>query len=157
MPSIEVACIGLDQPLEPPNTTFAVVFEPGLKSHRSPSPRFQSDFDSLSGSLYHLGSPEFEGTSGGPFFAYDVLSQPSRHTEQPRFLEFAPEHVESARILISWLLDASPVGRILFTSDWQFGPSWAKRSRPLSVSEFWRLHDTQELLLNTAYPIERAA
>jgi hypothetical protein len=157
MPSIEIACIGLDTLLEPPTTSFALIFEAGLKSHRSPDPRFQRDFDELSGSLYHLGNPQFAGTNTGAFLAYDVLSEASRHAEPTSFLEFAPEHRDSARKLLSWLLQISPEGRLLFTSDWQFGPEGSHRFPPTSLAEFWRLHNAHELQLNSAYPIERAA
>jgi hypothetical protein len=156
MPSIEIACLGLTTPLSPPATSFAVICEAGLKSHRSPEPRFQRDFDGLSGSLYHLGSPQFAGTVSGPFFAYDVLSEASRHAEPPSFLEFAPEHVASAQALVAWLFDVSPEGRLLFTTDWQFGPKGARRFGALEPDEFWRLHSRRELLLNAAYPIARA-
>ena len=156
MPSIEIACLGLTIPLPPPATSFAVVYEAGLKSHRSPKPRFQRDFDGLSGSLYHLGNPEFAGTTSGPFLGYVVLSEPSRQAEPPSFLAFAPEHLASAQALVAWLLDSSPEGRLLFTSDWQFGPEGSRRFSALTLSEFWRRHSRRELLLNAAYPIARA-
>ena len=155
MPSIEIACIGLESPLVPPATSFALVYEAGLKSHRSPKPRFQREFDRLSGSLYHLGSPQFAGTTEGAFLAWDVLSVASRHANPPSFLEFAAEHLESARELLSWLLRVSPVGRLLFTSDWQFGPPGARRFSLTGPTEFWRLHDERALRLNAAYSVER--
>jgi len=156
MPSIEIACIGLETPIEPPPTSFAVVYEAGLKSHRSPEPRFQRDFNEMSGSLYHLGSPQFTGTNTGCFIAYDVLSDDSRNAEPASFLEFAPEHVPSAQELLVWLLDASPKGELLFTSDWQFGPDWSRRSGPVSIADFWRQHGSHEILLNSSYPIMRS-
>src|SRR4051812_37755280 len=52
MPSIEILCIGLTAPEPPPETSFAVICDPDRKSHRGPSPRFQSDFDRLGGVLY---------------------------------------------------------------------------------------------------------
>jgi len=154
MPSIEIACIGLADTLEPPATSFAVACEAGLKSHRSPAPRFQLDFDRLSGSLYHLGSPRFALTATGPFFAYELLSEASRDAHT--FLEFEHKHVPSAQELLAWLLAASPKGQLVFTSDWQFGPPGSRRLAPVGLAEFWRLHGIRELLLNAAYPIERA-
>ena len=156
MPSIEIACAGLSVPLKPPPTSFAVVYEAGLRSHRSPEPRFQADFDHLSGSLYHLGSPQMANKRTGPIFAYELLSEESRHAEPPSFLEFAREHTQSVRELLVWLLQASPQGLILFTSDWQFGPQGSRRLPPMTLREFWRLHDSRELLLNSAYQIARA-
>ena len=156
MPSIEIACIGLTTPLRPPPTSFTVVCEAGLKSHRSPLPRFQAEFDSISGSLYHLGNPNIGGPAKGYFFAYEVLSEPSRDATPPSFLEFAPRHKPSAQHLLEWLFEASPVGQVLFTSDWQFGPEWSQRLGPIDLKEFWSRHDTRNLLLNSAYRIHRS-
>jgi hypothetical protein len=153
MPSIEIACIDLDVPVPPPSTSFAVVFERGLKSHRSPAPRFQSDFDALSGCLYHIGA----SGDGGAFNAYALLSEASRAAEPPSFLEFDDTHLPSVQLLVNWLLNQSPSGRILFTSDWQFGPDACVRSVPLSLASLWRLHDSRRLLLNGAYPVATSA
>jgi len=153
MPSIEIACIGLDQPLKPPTATFAVVCESGLTSHRHPS-LFQPDFAQLSGCLYHLGNPEIANRESGAFFAYDVLSEEMRGADPPTVLEFSAEHAASAQRLITWLLDASPVGEILFTSDWQFGPP-PQRFGSVTLPAFWALHAARKLSLNAAYRIGR--
>lgn len=155
MPSIEIACLGLTTPLPPPPTSFALVCGAGLLSHRLPS-RFQPDFDKLAGSLYHVGNPDLLRREGGAFFAYEILSEPSRNAEPSSFLEFAPSYLSSMRDLLQWLLGVSPVGQIMFTSDWQFGPEWSRRLGPLHLDEFWRLHDARELLLNAAYRVVRA-
>ena len=154
MPSIEIAVIGLDTPLAPPPLSFPVAYERGLKSHRVPS-RFQSDFDRLSGSLYHLGNPGLSA-GGGAFFACDLLSFESRESDPRSFLEFAQPHVAGIHALLEWLLQNSPEGNLLFTSDWQFGPERAQRLGPLSLKAFWRLHDSRALMLNAAYPVSGA-
>ena len=153
MPSIEIACIGCDVPAPIVADGFAVVSERGLRSHRVPS-RFQSDFDSLSGCLYHLGNPNLRGIGQrGPFFAYELLSEASREPFPPSFLEFAPAHVEEVRGVLSSILEASPVGQVLFTSDWQFGPDWTQRFGPVSLGDFWQLHGSRNLYLNSAYAL----
>ena len=60
-------------------------------------------------------------------------------------------------VVLSTLLAASPEGRLLFTSDWQFGPESEGRYPSVTLTEFWRLHDEKTLRLNAAYPIMRAA
>jgi hypothetical protein len=132
--------------------SFGFVGEPGLKSHRAPTPMFQADFDRLSGCLFHLGNAGLP-REGSPFFAYELLSVASRDVEPSTFLEFAPEHVESAHRFLEWLLRTSPVNRLLFTSDWQFCTQQPRRFRPLTLDAFWKLHDSRTLLLNAAYPI----
>lgn len=156
MPSIEIACVGLQHALAPPPLSFAVICERGLKSHRWPTPRFQRDFDQIDGCLYHLIDPDVLGRKTGACVAYELLSSGSREADPIHFLEFEDEHVASARALVNWLVAASPTGQILFTSDWQFGPDWTKRFDPITVGDFWRLHDSRALILNAAYPISIA-
>jgi hypothetical protein len=153
MPSIEIACLDAVAPPPPPTTSFALIYEEGLLSHRSPSPRFQSDFDALSGVLYHIGNPALRDNDRGAYCAHKVLSEASLYADPPSFLEFDSVHVVSTKLLLNWLLTVSPVGRVLFTSDWQFGPDWTQRFGPIESAEFWRLHDCRELLLNAAYLI----
>jgi hypothetical protein len=141
-------------PKPPPETSFAVICDPSSQSHRGPTPRFQSDFDRLDGVLYHVGNPEFAANPDGPFFAYDALSEASRHASPSSFLEFAPSHAVSARAFLEWILASSPAGRLIFTSDWQFGPSWTRRFDGLDLNEFWRRHDSHLLFLNSAYVID---
>src|SRR5450631_4026155 len=103
MPSIEIACLDLQSAVPPPPMSFAVLFERGLRSHRSPTPRFQPDFDQVDGCLYHLGDPALIGRDGEFYVAYELLSSASRAAEPSDFLEFEPEHVASARALLNWL------------------------------------------------------
>jgi len=53
MPSIEIVCIGQAHPIEVGSFSFAVISGSRLVSHRSPHPRFQSDFDQLKGFIYY--------------------------------------------------------------------------------------------------------
>ena len=153
MPSIEIACLGLDEPVAISVEAFALVAEPGLQSHRLPS-RFQSDFDGLSGCLYHLGNPDLRNPEhGGAYFAYDLLSEASRHQDPSSFLEFAPAYLGEVQAVVAAILDASPVRQALFTSDWQFGPDWTERDGPITLSEFWERHASRKLLLNCAYAL----
>jgi hypothetical protein len=153
VPSIEIACIGLHAPVEVSAATIAVRAEPQMKSHRVPS-RFQGDFDALEGSLYHLGNPNLRAPKpGARFYAYELLSEASRAPFPPSSLQFASEHIDEVRRVLSELLDASPRGQILFTSDWEYGPEWAYRFGPVTLEEFWSLHQARMLYLNAAYTI----
>src|SRR5580658_55001 len=153
MPSIEIACIGAERASEPPlHLSFALEYEVGLKSHRSPAPRFQIDFDRTSGALYHLGSRSPKQQPGsGPFFAYELLSTECQNAHPHSFLEFAPQHLVSVQSLLKWILQVSPVGLALFTSDWQFGPEGSERHNALTLDSFWKLHDARQLHLNALY------
>jgi hypothetical protein len=153
VPSIEIACIGLDLPVRIQVEGFALVSEPGLKSHRRPS-RFQTDFVAQSGCLYHLGNPDLrDPTHRGAFFAYELLSDESRDALPSSFLEFSPSHVEEVRAVLANILAASPLGKALFTSDWQCGPEWTHRFGPLTFTDFWQLHAERKLQLNSSYAL----
>jgi hypothetical protein len=155
MPSIEIACVGLRQGRMPPRTTFDIAYEVGLASHRVPS-RFQRDFDATASSMYHLGNPGQNTAPSGAFTAYELLSSECHAQDPLVFLEFGQSHVQSFKELLLWLLDASPTGRLLFTSDYQFGPDGATRFGPVTPAEFWSLHDSRQLRMNALYSMSRS-
>ena len=154
MPSIELICVQQHEPSLLPQLPFAVSSESVLRSHRSLTPLFQSDFDQLRGCIYHLGSPFCDAPDyDGPFFAYELLSERCRDASPARFFEFAPEFVPGITSLLSLLLHASPVGLVIFTTDWQFGPHPARRYQRVTEHTFWQRHTNQKLRLNALYPI----
>ena len=156
MPSIEILSIDQVQPIEVARFPFAVLPDDrrrSRRSHRSKA-RFQEDFDRVSGILYHLGNPNLKSShSGRLLFAYELLSEDSKHGAN--FLEFAPDYRIAAQSLLAELMAGSPVHRLLFTSDWQFGPEWTRREPAVTLDEFWRLHDARRVLLNALYPMEQ--
>lgn len=148
-PLVEIACVGLAAPREVRASGFVVQAEAGLRS-QSLAPRFRDEFDGLSGCLYRLGQAT---DSGAALSAYELLSPASREAFPPSALEFAPAHRGAVERLLEEIQAASPERRVLFTSDWQYGPEWAHRFGPLTLAEFWSLHATRHLYLNTAYEI----
>jgi len=155
LPSIELVCVGQVGRFELPDFPFALRAQPQLVSDRFPSPLFQVDFDRLQGWIYHLGNPQCKLPDyNGLFFAYDLLSRKNQDSsEWDCRLEFAPEFMPGIRDLLRILLTVSPEGLVLFTTDWQFGPEQAERFRAVPEEEFWRLHDSGKLRLNSLYPI----
>lgn len=156
MPSIEVICVDQATPTNFKSLSFAIVSGQSLKSHRRPS-RFQPDFDLLNGCIYHFGNPRLRDPAAtGAFFAYDLLSRAAQDDDQARLLEFESLHKPGIALVLSELLRNSPSGRLLFTSDWQFGLDEATRNDPISLDEFWKRHDAKRLVMNAAYPIQDA-
>jgi hypothetical protein len=154
MPSIEIVAVGQSRPIEVGGFPFAVATDANLKSHRSPQPRFQDEFDRVSGIMYHLGNPSLkDGSEGRCFFAYKLLSEESKKVDAD-FLEFAPAFRAAAESMLAELIAGSPKEELIFTSDWQFGPDWTRREVAVTLSEFWKLHDSRRLLLNALYPIK---
>lgn len=157
MPSIELVCVGQHEPNAFPDLPFAVRAGTELVSDRSPTPLFQHDFDQFRGCIYHLASP-FCAAPGytGAWFAYELLSERCRNPIPARFLEFAPESVAPLAHLLRLLLAASPVGLVIFTTDWQAGPHPARRYRQITERTFWQRHASRRLHLNALYPIRPA-
>lgn len=55
--------------------------------------------------------------------------------------------------MLEELLRASPVGQVLLTTDYQFGPGDARRRGPLSFAEFAELYNAGQVRMDTAYLI----
>jgi hypothetical protein len=156
MPSIELICINQKEPVTFPDAPFSIIGEDRLVSHRVPSPLFQSDFNALSGCIYHLGDPDLhDRPKQGVFTAYDLLSEQCRSQDETVFLEFNEEYVPFMKNLIQRLLHESPIGKVLFTSDYQFGPRDAQRYGVILSEGFWALHNTRKLRFNTSYEISK--
>ena len=155
MPSIEIACVGLERDRTPPPTSFDIAYEVCLTSHRVPS-RFQRDFDATAGTMYHLGNPGQNGARSGAFTAYELLSDECLDQDPIIFLEFGQSHVQSLKALLPWLLESSPAGRLMFTSDYQFGPDAPAWFGPITLGEFWNLHDCHQLRVNALYSMVRS-
>ena len=144
MPSIEIICVGQAKPIDFFDLPLAVAAEDSLISHRSPAPLFQADFDELSGCIYHLGNPRLRDPDApGPYIASELL------TTWWKVIHFKPEFVPPVRRILQELLAASPEGRLLFTSDYQFGPSVYRYARPIGLETFWKRHDTKRLRANS--------
>jgi len=153
MPSIEIISVGQKSLVRFRGVPFAVVSERGeMRSHRHPS-HFQRDFDRLQGCIYHIGCPHLRMKRAGTFEAYDLLSRECREQTRTVFLEFKREFVPSIRRMLKTLLAYSPVGRVVFTSDYQFSPNRPMRVRRISVREFWTLHRRKRLRFNALYTI----
>ncbi len=91
--------------------------------------------------FYHLGNPVCASPDyRGMYFAYDLLDRRYEATDKQWILLFASAFRADVSRLIGHLLDLSPSGQIVFTTDWQFGPESAYRSASMSVGNFWQQH-----------------
>lgn len=153
MPSIEIVCIGQLEVSDFNNLPFRLFAGDRLVSHRSPRPLFQPEFDTLQGCIYHLCNPDRGYT------AYHLLTAGPEEEELEREwwtgIYFLPAFAPSVRMILAELLNASPVGKVVFTSDYQFGPKVRRYKRSLTLERFWELHDTRKLHMNALYPLRR--
>ena len=145
MPSIEIICIDQIEPIYFIDLPFQIEVSKNLISHRSPAPLFSSDFDKLNGYIYHL--LENEGIT-----AYELLEQDSYDADgNSNILKFIDEVSPYIHSVLEALLNSSPIKQLLFTSDYQFGPEIVKRFDSIPIAEFWKLHDTNRIRMNSAY------
>ncbi len=143
MPTIEIVCLGQEEPLEIPELSFALRSENKVISHRG---LFYEEFKELIGCIYHLGNPDMRDEDDW-FFADQLVDW---RTEDGR-LKFLPKFIPEVRQLLTDLLEASPIRALIFSSDYQFGPDARRYPRPLKHEMFWRKHDSEKLWLNARY------
>lgn len=144
MPTLELISIDCPEiPVLPAYPTFAYRMEKELRSHRS---LFQPAFDELSGVIVHLANKELEGTNSR-WFAGMLMDWYSTNA-----LVFQTEVRDDVADLMQRLLDASPVGQVTFSSDYQFG-GCGQETREVSLRDFFRLHDRHALRYNTLYQV----
>ncbi len=152
LPSVEIICIGQREPIEFLNLPLAIQGENRLESHRSPKPHFQSDLDQLQGCIYLLLNPRLRDPEAkGAYTAKDLL------IEWWDVVYFKPEFAPVVHRILQELLAASPEGRLLFTSDYQFGSYDPYRfRRNVTLETFWKRHDAKRLPINSSVQIVRS-
>ncbi|MBW4638338.1 MAG: hypothetical protein KME05_08890 [Gloeocapsa sp. UFS-A4-WI-NPMV-4B04] len=149
MPSLEIICINQQEPSDFSQLPFIVEVEKELGSHRIPAPRFQLDFDKLSGCIYHL-------LDGNSPTCYDLLVWDWRDSEgncngRDESVVFKDEYAAALKGVLEKLLSSSPVGQILFTTDYQFGPEVTQRFEPMPFVEFQELYNAGKVRMNASY------
>ena len=152
MPSLEIICIGQSEPLDFSDLPFVVKAERELKSHRSPCPLFQQDFDKLTGCIYHV----LDNCQPGCGTCFELLIR-DWHDEcgnsngRDENVEFRNEYANGMKRMIERLLEDSPIGQVLFTTDYQFGPEPAQRFGPMTFAAFKDLYNAGHVRMNAAY------
>lgn len=147
MPSIEIVCLGQQEPVSFDYAPFPVEAETSLISHRGSSSLFQGDFDRMQGCIYHLGGPCLLFPLERRRYAYTAADLCSEWWD---IIHFKPRYALYVATILGQLLSASPEQKLFFTSDYQFGPRVRRLQRPLTLRAFWHRHDTMKLRTNTA-------
>jgi hypothetical protein len=169
MPTIEIASInstelGLDQA----KFDVAIIEENKLESHRG---LFYDLLRQQNGVIIHIGNPDIKDDKEGGFFAGQVIDWDFEPTEiyLPEFDENDPTDNRGANQqfkfkfleqfkpdidkLLKVALDKSPVKKVCFLTDYQFGPEKEKIEIIYTINDFWTQHDNEGLRLNTMYEI----
>ena len=161
VPSIEIVCVGQEVPSEFSDLSFRVMAESKIISHRTPKPLFQSDFSEIHGCIYHLLNPIRGWT------AFQLIDMNVRYNGADAQIERDPLVFASAisflaiyrrdvLLLMRRLLNQSPIGQIIFTSDYQFGPVARRYKKSMPLDRFWDKHEQRRIRLNALYRVHQS-
>jgi len=167
MPTIEIASInskglGLNQA----DFDVAIIEENKLESHRG---LFYDLLRQQNGVIVHIGDPDFKDDKEGGYYAAaivdwdfepgDIIIPEFRENEptcnsgtnqQFRF-KFLEQFKPDIDKLLKIALDNSPIKKVCFLTDYQFGPENGKTEIIYTITDFWTQHDNEGLGLNTMY------
>ena len=139
MPSLEIICINQEEPIDVSHLPFEIEAEAQLISHRKPAPLFQSDFDKLNGYIYHI--LDGEGPTCYNLLIRDWYDEAGNSNGKDENIEFRDKFTSAVKEMLEELLAASPIGQLLFTTDYQFGPEKPQRYGQVTFAEFRQLHN----------------
>jgi hypothetical protein len=167
MPTIEIASInstrlGLNQA----DFDIAIIEEHKLESHRG---LFYDQLRQQNGVIVHIGNPDFKDDKEGGFFAgaivdwsfepgdiimheYDEDDQTYNSGANQKFrFKFLEQFKPDIDKLLKIALDNSPIKKVCFLTDYQFGPENGRTEIIYTITDFWTQHDNEGLGLNTLY------
>lgn len=168
MPTIEIVSIestGLN--LRQTDFDIATIEENKVVSHRG---LFYKFLKKQNGVIVHIGSPECKdrnnGFYGGGIIDWDFEPgeifipefDPTDPTDnrgagqQFRF-KFLGQYKTDIEKLLEIALDSSPIKKVYFLTDYQFGPEKGKIEIIYTIDDFWKRHDSEGLNFNTLYEL----
>lgn len=165
MPTIEIASINSNKlGIRQADFNVAIIEDANLISHRS---LFYDILREQSGTIIHIGNPDLEDGSGNGFFAGQIidwsfepgdviiqiadpedLAATSGANQQFQF-QFLDQFRSDIDCLLKLALDKSPIKRVCFLTDYQFGPEKSNIEIIYTISDFWTRHDNEGLTFNT--------
>ncbi len=167
MPTIEIASInstGLG--LRQADFNFAIIEDAELVSHRG---LFYDLLRQQTGTIIHIGNPDLKNNKEGGFYAGEVIDWNYEHGDiiipevvsgdpnangganQQFQFQFLDQFRSDIDDLLKLALDKSPIKRVCFLTDYQFGPEKANIEIMYTISDFWTLHNNEGLTFNTMY------
>jgi hypothetical protein len=169
MPTIEIVSfnsteIGLNQA----EYDVAIIEENKLESHRG---LFHDLLRQQNGVIFHIGNPDFKYDKEGVFFAGQIIDwdyEPieiffpefdendptdNRGANQQFKFKFLDHYKTDIDKLLKIALDNSPIKKVCFLTDYQFGPENGKTEIIYTITDFWTQHNNEGLSLNILYEL----
>ena len=168
MPTIEIASIEANSlNLNQNDFDVAIIEENKLISHRG---LFHDFLIRQSGTIVHIGNPDLKNEEFG-FFAGKIINWDfdPRNVEIPKvnlnaptdtlgenqqfLFQFSEKYKADIDKILKVALEKSPIKRIFFLTDYQFGPENGSKEIIYTIRDFWAKHDKEGLRLNRLYEI----
>ena len=156
MPTIEIVSInakglGLNQD----EFDIAILEESNLKSYRG---LFYDFLWKQKGIIIHIGNPAFRENKKGGFFAGQIIdwsfvSEENQEELNQQKFKFQGKYRSDIDGLLHRSINGSPVSKIYFLTDYQFGPKKVTFEVIGTILDYWTLHDNKGLRFNTIYEI----
>lgn len=169
MPTIEIVSIGAKSlNLDQGDFNVAIIEENELKSHRA---LFNEFLRKQQGVIAHIGNPNFKDDKEGGFWAEQIIdwsfeprtifiaqvdpNDPDADwgTNQQYRFQFLKQYIPDIDSLLKKALDNSPIKKVYFLTDYQFGPASANQEILYTIEKFWAQHDREGLTFNTMYEL----
>ena len=167
MPTIEIVSFnstgfGLNQA----DFDVAIIEENKLESHRG---LFYDLLREQNGVIVHIGNPDYKDDKDGGYFAESIIEwgfEPgdiiipecdgndltyNRGANQQFKFKFLEKYKQDINMLLKIALHNSPIKKVCFLTDYQFGPEDGKTEIIFTITDFWTEHDNNGLGLNTMY------
>lgn len=167
MPTIEIASINsIGLGLNQEDFDIAIIEENKLESHRG---LFYDLLQQQNGVIVHIGNPNCKSDENVGFVAGTLVDwsfEPGdiiipEYDENDLIYKSGANHQFSFKFLAQFkydidkilklALDNSPIKKVCFLTDFQFGPEKAKIEIIYSITDFWIKHDNDGLDFNTLY------
>ena len=122
--------------------------------------------------IIHIGNPDFKQDKDRGFYAGGIVdwsvdenkyiiipeydsdeAMLQKGADQQSLFKFLDLYKSDIDQLLKIALDQSPVKKVYFLTDYQFGPKKGSIEKAGSLLDFWTLHDQVGLNLNTLYEI----
>ena len=169
MPTIEIVSINSTKiGLSQTDFDIAIIEENKLISHRS---LFYDLLLEQNGVIIHIGNPDLKDDKEGGFYAGAIVDwdfEPgdiiipeydendptyNRGANQQFRFKFLKQFKSDIDKLLKIALDNSPIKKVYFLTDYQFGPENGKIEIIYTITDLWTQHDNEGLGLNTLYEI----
>jgi hypothetical protein len=168
MPTIEIASINATKiGINQEDFNIAIREEIKLESHRG---LFYDFLIKQSGTIIHIGNPNLKNEDHGFFadklinwdFDYKEIDIPEVDLNDPTdnwganqqfVFQFLDKYRPEIDQLLKLALRTSPISKIFFLTDYQFGPEHPSTEIIFTITDFWDQHDNSGLKFNRLYEI----